>query len=327
MSQTYPQYPYTQFPDDVDPAILFADLDITTKVYADQYYTCLNTGDFAGANKIRIDHPELENVIVDSKKLNQLSDSIIALQQFFHDEIQKWIFNVSKYAGEWNRTTKYQKFNIISYAFEGAIQFYQASKLDMPIGTLPTNEEYWVCVTLRGEKGDPGIGLSYAGLWNELTRYKADQFVVCENGFWLCLADNENSKPRKNNSNWELMLQISADLFTYDNSSSHLNAEFLQDAVDELDNNMRLVRYETLPADSWTGEGPYTLTLPLTGITEFDVPHITPYHPENTTVNEDDEIDAAASCVDYIMTYNGYIIATCKEDKPERDIPIMIKGV
>lgn len=327
MSQTYPQYPYSQFPDDIDPAILFADLDISTKVYADQYYTCLNTGDFAGANKIRIDHPELEHVIVDSRKLNQLSDSIIALQQFFHDEIQKWIFNVSAYAGEWNRTTKYQKFNIVSYAFEGAIQFYQASKLDMPIGTLPTNEDYWVCVTLRGEKGDPGIGLSYAGLWNELTRYKTDQFVVCENGFWLCLADNENSKPRKNNSNWELMLQISGELFTYDNRNSQLDAEFLQDAIDELDRNMRLVRYAQLSADGWTGEGPYTQTLPIAGISDTDTPHISPYHPEDTTVNDDDEIDAAAACVDYIMTYNGYIIATCKEDKPEHDIPIMIKGV
>lgn len=327
MSQTYPQYPYTQFPDTVDPTILFADLDLTTKVYADQYYTYLNSGDLVNANKVRIDHPELESVIIDSKKLNQIADSISALQKFFHDEIQKWIFNVSTYVGEWSRTVKYTKFNVVSYAFEGAIQFYQGNSLDIPISTLPTNEDYWTCVTLRGEKGDPGIGLAYGGLWNELTRYQADQFVVCDNAFWLCIAANENSKPRKNNTNWELMLQVSADLFTYDNSNSQIQSEYIQGAIDELDHNMRLVRYATFTVDGWTGDGPYTQVLLIDGITDIDVPHITPYHPESTTVNEDDEIDLAAACVDYVYTGNGFITATCKEDKPQHDIPIMIKGV
>lgn len=329
MSVSYPSHIYTAFPDDISVRDYVHDLDISTKVYYDQYCTYINQSKFTEANEIKENY--LKNVLVDAFFFNGIIDDIYALQKLFHDELESWVFNVSKYAGVYSSTVKYTKFNVVSYVHEAAIQFYQAVALDIPIGTLPTDENYWMCVTMRGEKGDPGMGMSYAGIWNNLTNYSAEQFVVCNNAFWICLTQNSGSQPSKTNPKWGLMLEISANLFVYDTSNSFLTSTTMQGAIDELDHNMRLFKSITLLAANWTSDvsntGPYSQTVSVDGLTENENPILVKNIPSNYTPAQVKEYNKAIGMIDGGTTSNGQATFICYNKKPSVDLIVGLKGL
>lgn len=73
----------------------------------------------------------------------------------------------------------------------------------------------------------------------------------------------------------------------------------------------------------WTGSGPYTQTVAVSGILAADMPHITPvYDAANATAIAQKE---AWNCVSKAEAAAGGIKFTCFEDKPETAIPIQIE--
>ena len=73
----------------------------------------------------------------------------------------------------------------------------------------------------------------------------------------------------------------------------------------------------------WTGSGPYTQTVAVSGILASDMPHVTPvYDADNTTAKAQRE---AWGCVSRGVAAAGGIQFTCFEDKPETAIPIQIE--
>lgn len=74
---------------------------------------------------------------------------------------------------------------------------------------------------------------------------------------------------------------------------------------------------------TWTGSGPYTQTVAVSGILAADMPHITPvYDAANATAIAQKE---AWNCVSKAEAAAGGIKFTCFEDKPETAIPIQIE--
>lgn len=74
---------------------------------------------------------------------------------------------------------------------------------------------------------------------------------------------------------------------------------------------------------AWTGSGPYTQTVAVSGILAADMPHIMPvYDAANATAIAQKE---AWSCVSRGDAAAGGIQFTCFEDKPETAIPIQIE--
>ena len=73
----------------------------------------------------------------------------------------------------------------------------------------------------------------------------------------------------------------------------------------------------------WTGSGPYTQTVAVSGILASDMPHVTPvYDADNTTAQAQRE---AWGCVSRGVAAAGGIQFTCFGDKPETAIPIQIE--
>ena len=73
----------------------------------------------------------------------------------------------------------------------------------------------------------------------------------------------------------------------------------------------------------WTGSGPYTQTVAVSGILASDMPHVAPvYDADNTTAQAQRE---AWGCVSRGVAAAGGIQFTCFEDKPETAIPIQIE--
>ena len=75
----------------------------------------------------------------------------------------------------------------------------------------------------------------------------------------------------------------------------------------------------------WTGSGPYTQAVAVSGILASDMPHITPvYSDDNATAIAQKE---AWSCVSKAVAANGWINFYCFEDKPETAIPIQVEVI
>lgn len=73
----------------------------------------------------------------------------------------------------------------------------------------------------------------------------------------------------------------------------------------------------------WTGSGPYTQTVAVSGILASDMPHVVPvYDADNTTAQAQRE---AWGCVRRGVAAAGGIQFTCFGDKPETAIPIQIE--
>ena len=73
----------------------------------------------------------------------------------------------------------------------------------------------------------------------------------------------------------------------------------------------------------WTGSGPYTQTVAVSGILASDMPHVVPvYDADNTTAKAQRE---AWGCVSRGVAAAGGIQFTCFGDKPETAIPIQIE--
>lgn len=74
---------------------------------------------------------------------------------------------------------------------------------------------------------------------------------------------------------------------------------------------------------TWSGSGPYTQSVTVSGILASDMPHIMPvYSATNATAIAQKE---AWACVSKAETSDGTITFTCFEEKPSTDIPIQIE--
>lgn len=224
----------SDFPDKVSTMTRVQDVSATMKPYVDEYYTHYNRGDFERANAVLTAHPELLNMIINAKIFNDLRDEIIATQRVFKDDVESYIFSVVKNKGDWNASTKYIKYNIVFYTVETTRVPYLAIADNIPIGSLPTDINYWYPLAIKGEQGDTGLGLTPRGYWNDSTQYYQDDMVAYNNVLWAALSDNINYLPTEGSTVWLKMLAFSAEYLTYDNSNSGLTSVTMQDAIDEV---------------------------------------------------------------------------------------------
>lgn len=200
---------YTTFPNSVQTFDLKT--DVSSSVYATwkQFNTYIANGEFANATSLLQTNTELQKCIIDSVYINQLSKTVEEIQTLFLNEIQTYIHETIINKGEWNATTKYVKYNFVTYPVNGIIQTFECLRDDTPIATLPTNETYWIPRVIQGEKGNSGLGLTPRGIWNNTALYLVNDFVSHNNSFWQCLNQNNNNEPTNSNTNWLCLVDLS----------------------------------------------------------------------------------------------------------------------
>ena len=217
----------SDFPDKVSTMTRVQDVSAAMKPYVDQYYTFYNKGDFDNANAILSAHPELLKMIINAKIFNDLRDEIIATQRTFKDDVESYIFTVVKNKGFWSSSIKYVKYNVVYYNVNTTTIPYMAIADDIPIGTVPTNINYWYPLAVKGEQGDSGLGLSPRGVWNESTQYYTNDLVSYNNALWAASQDNIGYFPNDTSTMWYSVLSINI---------AHSSMKITNDEIDEIIN-------------------------------------------------------------------------------------------
>lgn len=225
MSVKYPQYPLTTFPESVDEFEQF--LDITTTDYSliKEYQEALGSGDVTTAQSVLSQIPQATQKIISSMRLNQLRDAILAMEKFYsttdisgyiNSKQTEWqnIINQFDYIGTYNATTQYSKNNIVDFTYNGVKKLYlNIYESVTPIDTNPLNETYWRVFTIQGQKGDNGVGATFAFTWDGSVNYTTNTIVVWDNAWWNCTQANSNQQPQDGSDYWQLVLNVTQAIY------------------------------------------------------------------------------------------------------------------
>lgn len=186
----------------VDDFDLMQDIDSALYPIYQQYCDAISKNNFSSAAKILAINSGLKKCIFNAEKYNKFRDAIIGLEEIIVNEM------ILDFKSDYNSNTKYSFGDIVIYTVDGIRCAYMCARNNTPAGTLPTNEEYFVQLTLKGEKGDEGAkgaNLAFKGSYNTNTQYQKYDLVYCNGAVYWAKQNVKGVKP-PNSSYWDLFL-------------------------------------------------------------------------------------------------------------------------
>lgn len=216
MSALYPDLDFTNYPGELDNITLKSNItNATDAQLVAQIQASILAGDFANASAILNANPQLNGKIFNANDYNQIRDAILALERFYNSDIKNyitekqatWVAEVDKfnYKGVYSPTTQYYKNNMVDYTTtEGTFLYLCIQQPDT--GIAPTNTNYWRILTLRGERGLSGEGLSFAWVWDSTMEYNVNDVVVYGNKWWVSTQVNRGQQPANGSAYWTEIL-------------------------------------------------------------------------------------------------------------------------
>ena len=217
MSTLYSDLSLTNFPNSLDQFMTFLNIVASDGPLIAQYQAAMEAGNQTQANQILAQIPQGTQKIITAVTLNQLSQAMLAIERFYLTDIepyitqqqQNWltIINQFSYQGVWESGTSYVVNNLVSYTVSGLNLVYIATSTP-PVGTAPTNTQYWRLLTIQGQQGASGEGLSYRQEWNSSTQYATNDAVTYDGALWMALQASQNRLPDANPQYWQLVMNL-----------------------------------------------------------------------------------------------------------------------
>lgn len=221
MSATYPDLS-SNFPESIDIFPTWLNIVASDGPLIAQYQAAMEAGNQTQANQILAQIPQGTQKIITATSLNDLTAAILAVERFYKDNIadyietqqQSWLTVIQQfsYQGTWENGTSYVTNNMVSYTVSGVNLMYIATS-NPPVGTAPTNTQYWRLLTIQGQQGVSGTGLSYRLEWDSGTSYSVNDAVTYDGAIWMALQANQNRLPDSSPQYWQIVMDI--DTATY----------------------------------------------------------------------------------------------------------------
>ena len=187
-----------KFPAEVDDFAKFTDPSISQVSLINQYYAYMEAGNVSAAAQILEQNPALKTSILNAERLNMMRDGLISLERFYLNDVQQYLVEIVKQKGNWSSSVKYTKYDVVMYDGKA----YMGISTDIPLGTLPTSTSYFIPLTIQGEQGASGTGLSPRGEWSASITYSVYDCVSYQNGLWYAKTASTNKNPADNLSDW-----------------------------------------------------------------------------------------------------------------------------
>lgn len=217
MSTKYPDLSLTNFPNSLDQFTTFLNIVSSDGPLIGQYQSAMQNGNTTLANQILTQIPQATQKIITAVDLNTLSQAMLAIERFYLNDIepyiddlhQSWLNTIQQfsYKGVWQNGTSYVTNNLVSYTTSG-LNFVYIALSNVPIGISPTNQTYWRLLTIQGQQGASGEGLSYRQEWNSSTQYATNDAVTYDGALWMALQASQNRLPDTNPQYWQLVMNL-----------------------------------------------------------------------------------------------------------------------
>lgn len=216
MSTLYPDLNFTNYPGSLDNISLKSNITNTTDAQlVEQIQSAILSGNFALAASILNSNPQLNGKIFTANDYNQIRDAVLALERFYKNDITSYIqtkqsewqntIDRFNFVGVYSPSTQYYKNNMVNYSIPSGTFLYLCIS-QPPTGTNPTNTTYWRQLTISGERGSSGAGLSFTFVWDYSMNYNVNDIVIYNSAWWIATQANQAQVPSEGSSYWEIML-------------------------------------------------------------------------------------------------------------------------
>lgn len=186
---------------------LMDDMHLSSENYFKDYYNAVSDKNISQADIIISENPNIQNQITDSDNINNLIKLVngnekqikIDVDDYLEDQLEAFqqLINQTKVMGEFNQKVKYDIHNLVYYQDKG----YYAYK-EPPLGTKPTDKNYWLEYDIKGLQGYGGVNLNYRFDWNKDTQYQVLDAVVYQNKLWFANQPNQGIAPSLSHYPW-----------------------------------------------------------------------------------------------------------------------------
>ncbi len=217
MSALYPDLSLTNFPSSVDQFMTFLNIVASDGPLIAQYQQAMEAGNTTLANQILTQIPQGTQKIITATDLNTLSQAMLSVERFYLTDIKPYVQNLQQnwlsvinqfsYKGVWQSGSSYVTNNLVSYTVSGLNLVYIALS-DVPVGTAPTNQTYWRLLTIQGQTGASGTGLSYRQEWSNSVAYSTNDAVTYDGSLWMALQPSQNREPSSNPQYWKMVINL-----------------------------------------------------------------------------------------------------------------------
>lgn len=218
MSTLYPDLPLTVFPNGgIDSFTTWLDIIASDGALVLQYQQAMQAGNTVLANQILAQIPSATQKIIKATDLNKMTQAILAVERFYQTDVEpyiqeqqtNWLEIIQRfsYKDEWASGTTYEVNNFVSYTVSGATLIYLATS-NPPVGTPPTNTNYWRLLSIQGQQGPSGEGVSYRQEWNSSTQYYTDDTVTYGGALWIATQNSQGQTPQSGSQYWQLVMSL-----------------------------------------------------------------------------------------------------------------------
>lgn len=243
MSQTFPEFPNTTFPDVIQTFDKYIDITQDDVERYNAATEAMLAGNLKLAQQLINSIPNIGQKALTSNKLNTLIDTVQALEKYFStggfesavQPIQnKWEGYIDKfsYIGYWNNSTQYLQNNMVDFSSSApdtdptrylyiATQNI-AANLDDPYTNYEqflAGGEYplWYRLTIKGDQGESELNnqVNFLFEWDNTTQYQVNDSVIYNFQWWIAREPNQNVTPSLTSSQWDLIASLSAEAKKY----------------------------------------------------------------------------------------------------------------
>lgn len=196
------------------PWLHYQDLQIPDVTLRTQFRQYMQAGQYAEALDLLSNNAaQLQGKAYIANTINTITNGILELEGYYNTGVTLYLSNLAtqyfalvdnlKKAGTWLSTTQYTPYNFVVYNNNVYMCFKEP-----PIGTLPTDNQYWLYLGLRGQQGAPGVDVVMRYNWSSTNTYAPNDLVVYDGNIYVALTNNTNVIPTSSSTDWLLFLKI-----------------------------------------------------------------------------------------------------------------------
>lgn len=195
------------------PWLHYQDIQISDVTLRTQFRQYMQTGQYAEALSLLNNNQEqLQAKAYIANTINTITSGILELEEYYNTGVTLFLSNLAsqyfnlvenlKKRGVWLSNIQYSPYNFVAYDNNIYMCIKQA-----PIGTIPTNTEFWIYIGLEGIQGYPGTNVTMKYDWNSNNTYSPNDLVVYDGDIYVALTKNTGVVPSLNESTWLLFLK------------------------------------------------------------------------------------------------------------------------
>lgn len=212
MSTLYPSLQFTTFPNSIQTFVTMLNMAVEDGAAVTGYQQAMQAGNNTLAQQYYKQITGANQKFIDATKMNTLMDTCVALQKFYKSDIEPYVSSLQttwenrvnrfNYIGDYSASQQYEIHNFITYNVNGDSIVYICVARP-PVGTSPTNSNYWRQLSFKGIQGISGENLSFRYAWKSDETYYVEDVVVYDNVVWGCLVQNTNQTPQSGSTYWQ----------------------------------------------------------------------------------------------------------------------------